>query len=176
MNKQALDQMWDQTRQKYGIYLRLLESFPPDQYHSHPVAGMRSPADLVAHVSGTVICAIAQGIAKGAITVDESGESNVAAGFLKKADMLSFATKCWNDATAAVAMTGDTQLQAMVTTPWHMTFPGWVGFNILNDEFLHHRGQLYAYARAMGIEPPFIWGFEENAPAFRPIAQGAGAA
>jgi len=62
----------------------------------------------------------------------------------------------------------DAQLNAMVKTPWNWTFPGWVGFDIMNDEFLHHRGQLYAYARVCGIAPPFIWGFAENAPEFRP--------
>jgi len=39
---------------------------------------------------------------------------------------------------------------------------------MMNDEFLHHRGQLYAFARACGVEPPFMWGFADNAPEFRP--------
>jgi uncharacterized damage-inducible protein DinB len=167
MDKQTLNQVWDQTRQKYGVYLRLLEALPADRYHSHPVAGMRTPAELVAHVSG-LVRDIAQGVAKGAITADESSEAKVASGFTSRGDMLAFAGKCWDQANAAVAATGDAQLTAMVPTPWGMTFPGWVGFNILNDEFLHHRGQLYAYARLCGVEPPFIWGFGENAPEFRP--------
>jgi uncharacterized damage-inducible protein DinB len=170
MDKQTLTQVWDQTRQKYGVYLRLLESFPTDRYHGHPVAGMRTPVELVAHVSGTVVRDIAQGVAKGAITADESTEGTVASGLKTKAELISFARKCWDQANAAVASIGDAQLQAMVPTPWGMTFPGWVGFNILNDEFLHHRGQLYAYARLCGVEPPFIWGFGENAPEFRPKA------
>ena len=52
MNKAVLDQMWDQFRQKYGVYLRLLEAFPADKLATHPVAGMRTPAELVAHVCG----------------------------------------------------------------------------------------------------------------------------
>ena len=51
-----------------------------------------------------------------------------------------------------------------------MTIPGWVGYNIMSDEFLHHRGQLSSYARLCGAEPPFIWGFAENAEEFRPKA------
>jgi hypothetical protein len=58
----------------------------------------------------------------------------------------------------------------MVPTPWHMTFPGWVGFSIQNDEFMHHRGQLYAIARLAGAEPPFMWGFADNEPAFKPAS------
>jgi uncharacterized damage-inducible protein DinB len=51
-----------------------------------------------------------------------------------------------------------------------MTFPGWVGFSIQNDEFMHHRGQLYVMARMAGKEPPFMWGFGDNEPAFRPAS------
>ena len=60
----------------------------------------------------------------------------------------------------------------MVATPWG-TWPGWLAVQILSDEFLHHRGQLTAYARACGGEPPFIWDFEGNAEEYRPKAQPA---
>lgn len=168
MDKQALDQAWDQMRQKYGVYLRLLEAIPEDRYHTHPVPGMRTPAEMVAHVSGTVVRDIAQGVEKGAITPDEDAEAKVAAGLKTKAALIGFAKTCWGEANAAVAKIGNAQLTAMVPTPWHMTFPGWVGFNIMSDEFLHHRGQLSAYARACGAAPPFIWGFADNALEFRP--------
>lgn len=170
MNKQALTQSWDQTRQKYGVFLRLLEAIPEDKYHAHPVPGMRTFAELTAHICGTVIRDISVGVEKGAITANESGEEAVAKGFKTRKDMLTFARECWNVANAAVARTGDAQLQAIVSTPWGMSFPGWVGFNIQGDEFLHHRGQLYAYARVFGVQPPFIWGFGDNAPEFRPTA------
>ena len=170
VDKQTLNQVWDQIRQKYGVYLRLLAAIPGDRYHSHPVPGMRTPTELVVHTSGSILRDIAQGVAKGAITADESSEAKVASGLATKADVISFARTCWDQANAAVAATGDAELAAMVPTPWEMTFPGWVGFNILNDEFLHHRGQLYTYARLCGAEPPFLWGFAENAPEFRPSA------
>lgn len=167
MDKQTLDQAWDQIRQKYGIYLRLVEAIPEDRYQSHPVPGMRTAAELVVHISGSIIRDVAQGVAKGKITADESSEANVAAGLGTKAAVIACAKKCWGLANAAVATIGNAQLNAMVPTPWNMTFPGWVGFNILNDEFLHDRGQLYTYARLCGAEPPFMWGFAENAPEFR---------
>jgi uncharacterized damage-inducible protein DinB len=168
VDKRSLTQQWDQVRQKYGVYLRLLEVIPEDRYHSHPVPGMRTAAELAVHMSGSVVRDIAQGVAKGAITADESSEEKVASGLKARKDLIAFARKCWDQADAAVATTGDAQLKAMVPTPWGMTFPGWVGFNILHDEFLHHRGQLYTYARLCGVEPPFIWSFQENAPEFRP--------
>jgi uncharacterized damage-inducible protein DinB len=169
MDKQGLDQAWDQMRQKYGVYLRLLEAIPEDRYHTHPVTGMRTPAEMAVHVSGTVVRDIAQGVAKGAITADEASESQVATKLKTKAALIAFAKTCWNEANAAVATIGNPQLNAMVPTPWDMTFPGWVGFNIMSDEFLHHRGQLSAFARACGVAPPFIWGFGDNAVEFRPL-------
>ncbi len=168
MNKQMLEQTWDQMRQKHGVYLRLLEVLPEERYYSHPVPGMRTPAELVVHVSGSIVRDIAQGVAKGRITADESAEAKVAAELGDKAGVIAFARRCFDDASAAVATIGDAQLSAMVPTPWNMTFPGWVGFNILNDEFVHHRGQLYTYARLCGVEPPFLWGFADNAPEYRP--------
>jgi hypothetical protein len=168
MNKQVFDQSWDQLRQKYGIYLRLLETIPEQHYNSHPIAGMRSPAELVVHTSGTVVRDITRGVAKGRITADESSEAKTATDLGTKTAIIEFAKQCWGLANTAAATIGDAQLSAIVPTPWNMTFPGWVGFNVLSDEFLHHRGQLYTYARACGAEPPFIWGFADNAPEFRP--------
>lgn len=80
---------------KYGVYLRALEAIPEDRYQSHPVPGMRTPAELVAHISGTVIRDLAQGVAKGEVTADEAGEVKVAAGLGNRAAMIAFARQCW---------------------------------------------------------------------------------
>jgi len=168
MNKESLDQHWNQFRQRYGVYLRLLEAFPEDRIHSRPIEGMRTPAQIAVHTSGSIVRDIAQGVEKGAITANEAGEDEVATGLQTKDELLAFVRDCWAKADAAVGALGDAELQAMVPTPWNMTFPGWVGFNIMGDEFMHHRGQLYAFARACGVEPPFMWGFDQNEPAFRP--------
>ena len=170
MKQSTLHRTWDQFRQKYGVYLRLLESIPEERMHTHPVPGLRTPAEMVAHVSGTLVRDIAQGVAKGEITAHEASESAVAAGLATRADVIAFAERCWQQASAAVATIGDAELAAMVPTPWGMSLPGWVAINLLNDEFLHHRGQLYAYARLCGAKPPFLWGFADNAPDFRPPA------
>ena len=63
---------------------------------------------------------------------------------------------------------GDAQLQAPVENAWGIDLNGTFAAIIINDEFLHHRGQLYAYSRATGGEPPFMWGFDENPEGFRP--------
>ncbi len=170
MNKQALAPMWDQTRQKYGIFLRLLEVIPEDKYHTHPVPGMRTFAEIATHLATTIIRDISVGVAKGAITAKEQSEADIAKGIKTRAQLLTLARECWDAANAAVAKVGDAELQAIVPTPWGMSIPGFVGFSIQTDEFLHHRGQLYTYARAFGIEPPFMWSFDQNAPGFKPAA------
>ena len=168
MNKAMIDQMWDQFRQKYGVYLRVLEAIPADRYATHPVAGMRTPAELAVHISSTCVRDMAEGVAKGRITVDEAGEGKMAAELGDKPALIAFARQCFEQANAAVARTGDAQLSAMVPTPWNKTWPGWVAFQVMQDEFVHHRGQLYAYARACGAEPPFMWGYAENEVEYRP--------
>ncbi len=170
MNKQALDQMWDQFRQKYGVYLRVLETIPADRYSTHPVPGMRTPAELAVHISSTCVRDIAEGVAKGRITVDEAGEDKTAAGLGNKQALIAFARECFDRANAAVGRIGDAELAAMVPTPWGSSWPGAVAFHIMNDEFVHHRGQLTAFIRVCGAEPPFMWGYAENAAEFKPRA------
>lgn len=89
-------------------------------------------------------------------------------GVKTKTEVLDYAKACWKKADTAVASIGDEQLQRVVNTPWNMSFPGWVGIGVMNDEFIHHRGQLFVFARLCGVAPPFIWGFADNAPEFRP--------
>jgi uncharacterized damage-inducible protein DinB len=122
------------------------------------------------HISGTCVRDMAEGVAKGRITVDEAGEDKMAAELGYKADLIAFARQCFEQANAAVARTGDAQLSAMVPTPWNKTWPGWVAYQVMHDEFVHHRGQLYAFARACGAEPPFMWGYADNEPEYRPRA------
>ena len=169
MNKQVLDSMWDQFRQKYGVYLRVLEAIPADRYSTHPVPGMRTPAELAVHISSTCVRDIAEGVAKGRITVDEAGEDKLAAGLGKPA-LIAFARECFDRANAAVGRIGDDELAAMVPTPWGSSWLGAVAFHIMNDEFVHHRGQLTAFIRLCGGVPPFMWGYADNAAEYKPLA------
>lgn len=168
MNKQQLDGMWDLIRQKYGVYLRVLEAIPADRFDDHPVPGMRTPAQMVVHTSGSVVRDIAEGVASGTIEADEPGEDVVAESLESKEDALDYARTCWARADTAIAEVGDEELASGVDNPWGMPLNGTFAMMILNEEFLHHRGQLYAYVRACGAEPPFLWGFEDNADGFRP--------
>jgi len=167
MNKQTLARRWDLLRQGYGVYLRVLESIPEDRLQDHVIPGMRTPAELVAHTSGAIVREFARGVAEGEIKASED-ESTLAAGLSTRAQAVAYARQCWDDANEAMSRVGDAELAATVSSPWNMSFPGTAVVNMMSDEFIHHRGQLYAYARAAGGEPPFVWSFAENAPEFAP--------
>jgi uncharacterized damage-inducible protein DinB len=167
LTKKTFDALWDQVRQQYGVYLRLLESIPNERYQSRPFQGMRSAAELVAHVSGGIVRNIALGVAGGEIKSNPAAETTTAEGFRSSADAVAFARRCWKEADTAASTIGEAQLDGMVRA-WGSTFPGATLIHVLKDELLHHRGQLYVYARAAGGEPPFVWSHDQNAPEFAP--------
>lgn len=169
MNKQMLAPMWDMTRQRMGILLRCIDAIPADKINATPIPGMKSPKELVVHLCG-FMRATPDAVAKG--EMGNFDEKAMAAAITTKEQLVAFARECWNAADKTTASVSDAQIAAMVKTPWG-DFPGLAMYSIATDEFIHHRGQLYAYLRAMGIEPPMVWSFEANAAEFQPKAHSA---
>ncbi len=164
MNKEQLGGMWDHFRTINGITMRAIQAIPKDKIEFRPVRDMRTPKELVAHMYG-IMKSITEGVTKGAIAADEKLESGEA--IKTHDDLVRFASENWRAADKAFRSLNDAQIAAMVKTPWGKDFPGHVCVNIIYDEHLHHRGQLYAYLRQMGVEPPFMWDFENSAPEFQ---------
>jgi uncharacterized damage-inducible protein DinB len=176
VNRQTLAGIWDQLRQKHGIALRLVESLPEDKLQAQVIPNMRSAAELVVHLYGTIVRDIPESVIKGKMEGDdEAEEKRVASTLTTRRAMLDYMERCWSAGDRAAAAVTDAQLAAMVPTPWGMSFPGWAMFAITQDEFMHHRGQLYAYARVMGASPPMMWDFKNNAEPYQP-KQSTGAA
>lgn len=165
MNRSIVGYMWEELRMIHGITLRVISAVPKDKIDTRPIGNMRTPKELVAHMY-TTMRTVAEGITRGSITSDDRADSGAELNSLD--DMLRYAGDCWNAADRAVQSLTDSQIQGMVKTPWGMDMPGHVCTTIIYDEHLHHRGQLYAFLRALGAEPPFMWDFENNAPEFRP--------
>jgi uncharacterized damage-inducible protein DinB len=165
MNQKSLAVAWDHIRQLNGIAMRCVEALPEDRLESRPIPNMRTPGELVTHMYRTVKN-VAEGVVSGSVVEpdDPAGAPRIA----NKKELVDFCLQCWNAANHAVETTTDAQLAATVETPWNMTFPGAVGYSIIRDELLHHRGQLYAYLRAMGQDVPHMWDFQGNAPQFKP--------
>jgi uncharacterized damage-inducible protein DinB len=170
VKKETMLQMWDHLRQSNGISMRVIAALPADKLDSHPIAGMRTPKELVVHLYDVVIKEMAESVARGELIYDQANEKNIATGIKSRDELLKFARDCWTAADRIVQTITDAQLAAEVKTPWGRNFPGFMMFGITNDEFFHHRGQLFAYLRALGGEPPMMWDFEHNEPAFQPKA------
>jgi uncharacterized damage-inducible protein DinB len=170
MNKQMLQPMWDMMRQRTGILLRCVEAIPADQIDARPIANMRSVKELVVHTAG-FMSAVPGAVVKG--EMGDFDEKAMAAGITNKEQLVAFVKNCWATADRTTGQVTDAQLAGMVKTPWGSPFPGFVMYTIVVDEFIHHRGQLYAYLRAMGVEPPMVWSFEANAAGFQPGAHAA---
>jgi len=161
----TFDKIWDQVRQKYGVYVRLIETLPEAQLQTNPIPGMRSPAELVAHLSSGVVRAIMQGIVVG--TVKPEDETAMALTFKNKKDVLELARQSWKDADTVAHQITEEQLNSMVNA-WGSPMPASVLVHILVDELVHHRGQLYVYARLLGAEPPPVWSHTDNPIEFAP--------
>ena len=167
MNKAALDAYWDHFRAVNGITMRAIAAVPKDKIDSRPCKDMRTPKELISHMYNSMR-AIADGAVKGEIELTDELDAKAAAKLKTHDDLTRFATDSWKAADKAIQSLGDAQISGMVKTPWGVSFPGFVCANIIYDEHIHHRGQLYAYLRQMGVAPPMMWDFENNAAEFQP--------
>ncbi len=163
MNKTSLTPIWDMMRLRHGIGLRCVQALPADQFDSHPIRDMRTPKELVVHMYA-FIRAAAESVAAGTISMDEQAEL---AKIKTKDELVAYARECWRAADAAFAKLTDAQLAAVVKAPWG-DMPGFMMINTIPDEYLHHRGQLYAFVRQLGVTPPTNWDFENSEQAFQP--------
>lgn len=156
---------WDVLRMRHGITLRVIDQLSNDQLTSRPVAGMRTPVELLVHLYTTVET-FPEGVLKGAVPTNE--ETAVAAGITTRAQLLDFVRKAWASADEKVKQITPEQLKAMVSTPWGESYPGAVIMGFVTDEYVHHRGQLYAFVRVFGMEPVMVYDFEHNAAEYQP--------
>ena len=137
--------------------------------NTNPIPNMRTPVQLIVHLTPRY-CEMIEGVQRGD---HENDEPSIVKGIKTKADLLAFARTSFEAASTAAASLTDAQLSGNVKTAWGSTPPGHSMIEAVNDEFYHHRGQLYAYARALGATPPDMWDFQNNAAEFQPATAGA---
>jgi uncharacterized damage-inducible protein DinB len=165
MNQQTHLMLWDQMRLRHGIALRVIEQVPADKLGAHPIQGMRTPLELVVHMYAGVKL-FSESVLSG--SVQKYDEKAAVAGIQTREQLLAYVADAWSAGDKAARAVTEAQLNGMVSTPWGDPFPGFAMFGIVNDEYLHHRGQLYAFVRALGIEPVMLWDLEHSAPEYRP--------
>lgn len=163
MKKTSAEHMWEMMRLRHGIGLRCIDAIPADQLDARPVKDMRTPKELVVHMYSFLRDAT-ESLASRTLTSTEEVEL---AATKTKQDLVKFADRSWKAASAAFEKLTDAQLTGTVKAPWgEMQASDMIG--TVQDEFLHHRGQLYAFLRQLGVEPPMNWDFEGSAPEYRP--------
>ena len=171
MTRKNVEGMMGRLRTRHGIALRVIEALPENKLHERVIPNMRTPAELVVHLYGMSIRELVEGVQRGEIrNVDEVA---IAKGIRSKADLLKYARDSFDAAGKAATAITDAQITGEVKTPWGSNPPGSVMLDAVNDEFYHHRGQLYAYTRALGVTPPEVYDFENNAVEFQPAATTA---
>ena len=168
MNEAQFRAWWEHMRQAYGIALRVVEAIPEDKIDAIAIPGMRTPKQLVVHLCTTVFRELIEGTLRG--KVEEIDEQALCAKVTSRAQLLRFMEETWDATDRAASRLDDQHLAQMVATPWEFSAPGSVMVGCVLDEFFHHRGQLYAFVRALGGVPPPMWDFEHNAPRFQPKA------
>jgi len=164
-NNPYIQTLWEEMRLVYGISLRVYQAIPKEKMDSHPIPGMRTPKELIAHMTCT-LRAVASGTVKGHIEDYSAMEKEAVAKPYE--DFMKWNEESWKIADTAVRGMTDAQSAGMVKNPWTTDFPALACIQIIFDEHLHHRGQLFAYLRAFGVEPPFMWDFENSAKEYQP--------
>jgi uncharacterized damage-inducible protein DinB len=161
MSTPMLQAQWDHFRDIHGVFMRLLAAFPKDKLDAHVIPGMRTPKELAVHAYAYV-GGIPAAVVKGNLTAEDAPEP--ADKIKSTEELLRHCRERFALGEKNVAQITDAHLNAMVTTHWGPTMPGVAMMGVIHDETLHHRGQLYAMLRACGVEPPFMWGFDQNLP------------
>jgi uncharacterized damage-inducible protein DinB len=167
MNKQSLNALWDQFRQIHGVTVRAIERVPDAQVDARPILGMRSVRELVDHMY-VYVRGIPGAILRGELREDDCPSHAVHLATTR--DLVAYAHESFGMADEAVGRMEDKHLAQMIPTFFGRDLPGAGLMQIVYDEHLHHRGQFYAYLRMLGVAPPFIWSFQENAPEYQPRA------
>ena len=167
MKKSTFDGMWDRLRLLHGIGLRAIEVLPDNALDQHPIPRMRTPKELIVHTYATGVRALTEGSAAGEIA--EPDERGICARIRSRDDLLRFCRESWDAADRAARTMTDEKLSAPVKDPWNPRPSAAARYlNAVVEEYLHHRGQFYAYLRALGVEPPDVFDFAHNAPEFQP--------
>lgn len=168
MNTAQLATAWDRLRLANGIALRLVEMIPEGRLDDRLVPGMRTPKELVVHLYLMGLREVVESVARGEIR--EFSEEEACAPIQSKGALLKLCRDSWQAANDAVRSITDAQLEADVKTPWGRSIVAKSLIGVARDEFHHHRGRLYTYVRLMGLVPPDMYDFTNNAEEFRPRA------
>jgi len=149
----------------HGVTRRAIMTLEDKDLDFRPQAKMRTPRELVFHIYAQEKI-IAEAIRQRQFTQDaaalSSPETESVSGEVKTLvtarDVLAYADTCHQAAMSILQSLSEEDLNRSVESPFG-AYPGWRYFDFAYDEHWHHRGQLYAYLRLLGKEPPMLYDF-----------------
>lgn len=135
-----------------GLTRKVVEAFPEKDFFEFSIGGMRTPAKIVNELLGIS----APGLREIATGNPETLSEELKEGTTKEDVLVQ-----WDNDTVEIdslfkMLSAERFAEQVVTFG---QYPGTVISSILYfiDNEIHHRGQLYVYLRALGIEPPAFW-------------------
>lgn len=135
-----------------GHIMQLAQAIPADKYSWAPQTGVRSVAQVCAHIisanyffASKLGAKIPDGVNMETLEKDLKTKDAIAAELKRSFEVV----------TAAVSATPDAALPNKVEFPFPGEFTTMTAIMIVNGHANEHLGQLIAYARSNGIKPPW---------------------
>jgi uncharacterized damage-inducible protein DinB len=165
MTKSELMAKLDYFNMVHGVTRRAIGTLEDKHLDFRPQPTMRTPRELVFHIYAQEKI-LAEAIRERQFTQEaaarSSPETESVAVELKALatvnDVQAYAEACHQAAMDILRALSEEDLNRAVESPFG-TYPGWRYFDFAYDEHWHHRGQLYAYIRLLGKEPPMLYEF-----------------
>ena len=134
--------------------MALAHAIPEDKYGWRPAAGVRSVAETLMHVAGEWYYYAP--VSAGGKPPADFGPPREALPRLEKisakAEVIAELEKSWTHARAQLSAVDPAQLTWRYS-PWNATLPQ-AAF-VMSGDLHEHLGQLIAYARSVGVKPPW---------------------
>jgi uncharacterized damage-inducible protein DinB len=166
MNKQELTNRRQYFNLVHGVTLRAIAALEDRDLDFRPRPGMRTPRELVFHIYSQEKL-LAEAARAGNMTLEMANRSNPEdpsaaselGGLTTVHDVLTFAGGCHDAAERIFQDLSEPDVGRQVESPFG-SYPAWQYFIFAYDEHWHHRGQLYAYLRLLGKEPPMLYDYQ----------------
>ncbi|RYZ73831.1 MAG: damage-inducible protein DinB [Proteobacteria bacterium] len=130
---------------------RVIEMFPEEDFFSFSIGGMRTAAQLTSEllsIAGPALNAITKRSPEPYLELEVSGSK---ADFLSRWDR---STQVINEAWEKISVE---EFAENFNLFGQYEFPIIQNVLYFIDNEVHHRGQMFVYLRALGLEPPFFW-------------------
>src|SRR5262245_1088083 len=150
----------------HGVTIRAIAALGDADLNFRPHAGMRTPRELVFHIYAQEKL-LADAAQRGQFTMEMANGSNpedpanasALAALATVNDAVKFANAQHEAAESTYKALSEEQIAQPIESPFG-TYPAWQFFLFAYDEHWHHRGQLYAYLRLLGKEPPMLYDYQ----------------